>query len=96
MSDANTASEAARRAAPWAVRWAATRAGPPTVAQAATRAATQVAPPIGAPSMHVEWCNKVAAAAAASGRLTLCRRPTRAGRAGGASLPVWFGNGDRP
>ena len=92
MSDANTASGAARPAAPWAVRWAAL----PTVAQAATRAATQAAPPISAPSMHVEWCNKVAAAAAASGCLTLCSLPTGAGRAGGASLPVWFGNGDRP
>ena len=88
MSDANTASGAARPAE----TWAATRA--------VTRAVTRAAPPNAARSVHVKWRNRVAAAAAAatalSGRLSLCRLPTLAGRAGCASLPAWFGNGAHP
>ena len=72
MSDANTASGAARPAETWA------------------------APPNAARSVHVKWRNRVAAATALSGRLSLCRLPTLTGRAGCASLPAWFGNGAHP
>ena len=82
MSDANTASGAARPAE----TWAATRA--------VTRAVTRAAPPNAARSVHVKWRNR--AAAALSGRLSLCRLPTLTGRAGCASLPAWFGNGAHP